>query len=587
MNGFSTFLQLQKVDVAKREVWGVAALEQPDRAGEIMDYEKSLPNFLNWSRDMEKASGGRSLGNVRAMHKDTAAGKVIHLEPRDSDKSIYIGAKIVDDNEWKKVLEGVYTGFSVGGSYGLKWPDAMLKNITRYEAKPVEISLVDVPCMPGAQFEIVKADGSSELRKLLTKGDFEGHPFRGNQWSDGETTNGGDNLPDRFVDVSKPLSEEDKAKNAEADRQFEEAKAKFEAASSHKTEWNTEVSRGISGTSSMSAADRKKKISEISKKGDRWTGMSLDTLRNEQDKHSQMLYQKFGEENVKRGNYPQEYKDYQNDMSAWNDILYSARFKSIKKLLEGAEMNATELLNKLNASVDPAMRKLADELNKAFPPAKKEDKADPEQESADPSAEGGDKKQDKPKSKDNPFAAKDKTADAEAEGESVEHENAETDEEEAVEEETGAESDEQTAGQPDTNQTEAIRAVVIQLLEELGFVQKQGDEMKMAAGVGELQKRLATQENDLQKAYDSLTARNKELTGDLAKLTVAVEDMAKRGGPAPVIRDLGVIGAESVAALQKAAALKDVIAQTTDPSVRQALQNQLATLEIKQIQSQK
>jgi len=74
----------------------------------------------------------------------------------------------VDDNEWKKVLEGVYTGFSVGGSYGAKWPDPVLEGVTRYEAKPVEISLVDVPCMPGAMFEIVKADGASEMRKFVT-----------------------------------------------------------------------------------------------------------------------------------------------------------------------------------------------------------------------------------------------------------------------------------------------------------------------------------------------------------------------------------------------------------------------------------
>ena len=114
-----------------------------------MDYEKSLPNFLNWSRDMAQASGGLSKGNVRAMHADVAAGKVIHFEPRDDTKSIYIGAEIVDENEWQKVLKGVYTGFSVGGSYGKKWPDPVLGGYTRYEAKPVEISLVDVPCMPG------------------------------------------------------------------------------------------------------------------------------------------------------------------------------------------------------------------------------------------------------------------------------------------------------------------------------------------------------------------------------------------------------------------------------------------------------
>ncbi|GIV62996.1 MAG: hypothetical protein KatS3mg045_0335 [Bellilinea sp.] len=36
--GLSYFMPLQKVIEAKREVWGVAAIEQPDQSGEIMDY---------------------------------------------------------------------------------------------------------------------------------------------------------------------------------------------------------------------------------------------------------------------------------------------------------------------------------------------------------------------------------------------------------------------------------------------------------------------------------------------------------------------------------------------------------------------
>lgn len=154
------FAQLSKVDVEKRLVFGIAAQEVADHSGEIMDYEKSKPNFMSWSDEMSKATDGLSLGNVRAMHGNTAAGKLTDIQYDDASKSISICAKIVDDNEWAKVLEGVYTGFSMGGKYGKRWDEGALK---RYEAKPSEISLVDRPCIPTAKFfDIQKADGSME-----------------------------------------------------------------------------------------------------------------------------------------------------------------------------------------------------------------------------------------------------------------------------------------------------------------------------------------------------------------------------------------------------------------------------------------
>lgn len=446
MSQFSAFLQLQKVDVSKREVWGFAALEQPDRAREIMDYEKSLPNFLNWSRDMQKASGGLSMGNVRAMHRDVAAGKVIHLEPRDETKSIYVGAKIVDDNEWKKVLEGVYTGFSVGGSYGKKWSDPALPGYTRYEAVPVEISLVDVPCMPGAMFEVVKADGASEMRKFVSE--------------EGE----------------------------------------------------------LSST------------------------------------HS--------------GSY-----QFINPIS--DGILFTSGYVEI---LKGVNMEPKDLLAKLAASSDPAMQELAEELNKAFPPAK--DKKDEESESPD----AGDKKQ----AKKNPFDAESKEeGQEEPTGKEGDDPEAESDEDG----DEGAEAEEQPeAGQPSTEQTEAIRAVVIQLLEELGFVQEQGGQPGAPTAVkfvtaDALQKRL-TQQDELKKQYDALSERQKSMTDDIAKLASNVDEMAKRGGPAPVIRDLGAITPELVAVEQETSLLKGMIAATADPVARQSLQAELTKREIKKAQAQ-
>jgi hypothetical protein len=38
--------------------------------------------------------------------------------------------------------------------------------LMRYTAEPVEVSLVDNPCLPEATFAVLKADGSTELRKF-------------------------------------------------------------------------------------------------------------------------------------------------------------------------------------------------------------------------------------------------------------------------------------------------------------------------------------------------------------------------------------------------------------------------------------
>lgn len=152
------FVPLTKVDVEKRLVYGTMAQgDIVDHADEIFDYDTSKPNFEKWSQDVEKASGGKSLGNVRAMHSNIAAGKLTSIDFNDDAKVISCVAKIVDDAEWAKVEEGVYTGFSIGGSYTKKWKDG---DAMRYTADPVEVSIVDVPCIPTATFDLQRADGS-------------------------------------------------------------------------------------------------------------------------------------------------------------------------------------------------------------------------------------------------------------------------------------------------------------------------------------------------------------------------------------------------------------------------------------------
>ncbi len=162
MSTLDLFLSLAKVDLDQRIVQGVATAEVPDRVGEICDYASTKPYFETWSADALAASGGKSFGAVRAMHGRVAAGKLTDIAFDDVGKRILVAAQIVDDDEWRKVTEGVYTGFSQGGRYVKRWPDPD-SGLTRYTAEPSEISLVDLPCVPGATFEVIK-DGVVEKR---------------------------------------------------------------------------------------------------------------------------------------------------------------------------------------------------------------------------------------------------------------------------------------------------------------------------------------------------------------------------------------------------------------------------------------
>src|ERR1700735_4723382 len=109
----SLFLPITKVDAAQRLVYGTISEEVPDKHGEILDYASARPAFEEWSRAFHEASGGKSLGNVRAMHNAIAAGKLTDIRYDDGEKRIDGVAKIIDDDEWRKVEEGVYTGFSI------------------------------------------------------------------------------------------------------------------------------------------------------------------------------------------------------------------------------------------------------------------------------------------------------------------------------------------------------------------------------------------------------------------------------------------------------------------------------------------
>ncbi len=163
MADFQFNIPITKVDMQKREVWGRATQEIVDGHDEIMDYDTSKPLFSKWSDNVMKRSQGKSKGNVREMHQPIAAGKLIAMQFNDGEKAVDVGAYVSDNNSWQKVLDGVLTGFSIGGDYAKRWMD---RGKTRYTADPHEISLVDAPAVPTAVFQLVKIDGSTELKKF-------------------------------------------------------------------------------------------------------------------------------------------------------------------------------------------------------------------------------------------------------------------------------------------------------------------------------------------------------------------------------------------------------------------------------------
>jgi hypothetical protein len=150
------FIPITKIDEEKREVYGTLTQEIVDRDGEILDYESSKPFFEKWSGYFAESTNGKSVGNLRAMHRNVSAGKLTAIEFDDEAKAIRIAAKVVDDAEWAKCVEGVYTGFSAAGKVVKQWKDGVNR---RYTANPYEASLADYPCVPTATFEYVKAGG--------------------------------------------------------------------------------------------------------------------------------------------------------------------------------------------------------------------------------------------------------------------------------------------------------------------------------------------------------------------------------------------------------------------------------------------
>lgn len=154
------FVPIAKLDDEQRLVYGYATTEALDAQGEVVKraaIEAALPAYMRF-------------GNIREMHQLSAVG--VAKEADFDDKGLYVKAKVVDDEAWAKVKEGVYKGFSIGGRVTRRDANDR-KLITGVELH--EISLVDRPANPEAIIDAYKiwGDIAAKLGARNSKADLE------------------------------------------------------------------------------------------------------------------------------------------------------------------------------------------------------------------------------------------------------------------------------------------------------------------------------------------------------------------------------------------------------------------------------
>jgi HK97 family phage prohead protease len=137
---------IAKIDAEERMVWGYASTEAVDEQGETVTRAALAAALDDYMR----------FANIREMHQNSAVG--IAREATIDDRGLYLAAKIVDEEAWKKVVEGVYKGFSIGGRVTAR-DHADRRTITGLALN--EISVVDRPANPEAVFDCWKRAASA------------------------------------------------------------------------------------------------------------------------------------------------------------------------------------------------------------------------------------------------------------------------------------------------------------------------------------------------------------------------------------------------------------------------------------------
>ena len=173
-NPFSWGFEISKVDVERREVWGIATAENVDKQKDIVDFEASKSAFADWAK----------IGNIREAHDPKKpVGVAFSVQPVDTEKHVLIGARVSRGAEdtWQKVIDGTLKGWSIAGKVIKSAPETMMvdgletkvNRILKYRLD--EVSLVDNPANPTCTVTMIKsADGKPVATDQVAKNDEEG-----------------------------------------------------------------------------------------------------------------------------------------------------------------------------------------------------------------------------------------------------------------------------------------------------------------------------------------------------------------------------------------------------------------------------
>ena len=163
-------MPINKVDQERRIVSGFATLDNIDKQNDVVLPEASLKAFQKFR------------GNIREMHQPSAVGKMVSFkedkyfdpETKKFYSGIYVSAYVSKGAQdcWEKVLDGTYSGFSIGGRMN-KYDDAYdevndkpIRIIKDYDL--TELSLVD---NPANQFASVMSIEKNQNGDTVISGD--------------------------------------------------------------------------------------------------------------------------------------------------------------------------------------------------------------------------------------------------------------------------------------------------------------------------------------------------------------------------------------------------------------------------------
>ena len=159
-------MPIGKVDAERRIVSGFASLDNIDKQDDIVTAEASVKAFKNFK------------GNLREMHQPSAVGKMVsfkedrYFDPNSKKfyNGVYVSAYVSKgaQDAWEKVLDGTYSGFSIGGNIK-SWDDGYnadldkaIRIIKDYDL--YELSLVDSPANQFASIiSVEKVDGQNVI----------------------------------------------------------------------------------------------------------------------------------------------------------------------------------------------------------------------------------------------------------------------------------------------------------------------------------------------------------------------------------------------------------------------------------------